>query len=341
MRAVGGLETRRNVLVDGNNLVHRAYYAFVESRLKEGKPLLCSPGGFPTGVVYGFLSMLSSWLYDIPSPTSVSVFFDGVPSRRLSMDPEYKAGRDAHGLRMEVSNAQSLMLRDGREVRGELELLAAVLQLLGCDVYHHPQEEADDLIASYVRSKPGEIHIIVSADRDFFQLLTNPRVVCYLPGIDGDRFFDAERSGHHWAKLNKGKHPVVPPTHVRMFKALCGDTSDAIHGVERLRKRVAVPLCHHTNVDDLYATGLPGFSDVEREKAVAARERVRTNYDLVGLNDLIDLSWCLRPGSADIPAAKDVCREDLGMESLDFSSFRMGPTPVPAPIPVERWLLDI
>lgn len=341
MRFVGGAETRRNVLVDGNNLIHRAYYAFVESRLKEGKPLLCSPGGFPTGVIYGFLSMLSSWLYDIPSFTSVSVFFDGVPSRRLSVDPEYKAGRDSHELKMGVSDAQVFRLRDGREVRGEIELLAVVLQLLGCDVYHHPREEADDLIASFVRSRPGEVHVIVSADRDFFQLLTDPRVVCYLPGIDGDRFFDAERSGQHWARLNKGKHPAVPPSHVRMFKALCGDASDAIHGVERLRKRVAVPLCHHVSVDDLYATGFPGFSDVEKEKAVAARDRIRTNYELVGLYETVDLSECRRPGVADAAAAKDLCREDLGIGSLDFSPFKTGPTPSVPAIPVASWLLDI
>lgn len=336
MRSIGGSEVKRNILVDGNNLIYRAYYAFVEKRLKEGKPVLCSPNGFPTGVIYGFLSMLSSWIHDISSPTSISIFFDGVPSRRLSLNPEYKAGRE--GIRLNV--AKSIELQDGRKIHGEIELLTIILRLLGCDIYHNPKEEADDLIASYIQSKPNEIHVIISADKDFFQLLINPRVVCYIPGVDGNRFFDAERSGQYWAKLNKGNHPVVPPTHVRMFKALCGDSSDSIQGVERLRKKVAVHLCHHTSVDDLYSTGFPGFSITEKEKTISARNRIHINYDLVGLNGEIELLECFRSGSTDIASAKDICRENLGMKSMDFSVFNLRHHP-PVPVPVEHWLLDI
>lgn len=351
MRRPGGQEARRHVLVDGNNLVHRAYYAYVEARYSRGEPLLSGPGGYPTGVIYGSLSMLSSWLYSIPDVTRISVFFDGYSRRRKELDPEYKSNRDEaanRGLKLSDPSSTGVrfdkVLRDGYEASCEVDVLARVLTLLGCDVYHHPDEEADDLIASFCRQNPETVRFIVSADKDFFQLLSDPRIVCYVPGVEGDRFFDAEKSERYWARLNKGKHPAVPPTHVRMFKALCGDASDAISGVERLRKKVAVSLCHHTSVDDLYATGLPGFSPSEKEKALAARDKVRVNYELVGLHDSVDLSTCVRPGRADFATAVDILRQDLDIVSVDVAPFRIGETlapAVPEPIPMDSWLSDI
>lgn len=337
MRSVGGAETKRNVLVDGNNLIHRAHHVFVESRLKEGKPALCSSGGFPTGVIYGFLSMLSSWLYNIHSPTSISVFFDGVPSRRLAIDPEYKSGRDARGVKVVSGGSDEqpvFTLRDGREIRGELELLIHILGLLGCDVYHHPSEEADDLIASFVNSKPGEVHIIVSSDKDFFQLVGD-RVVLYRPGHGG--FFDADRVMDHMEKVCGVR---VPPAHIRMFKSLTGDPSDSIPGIPRLRKCLAAVLSSYPTVEALYGSGLPGLSKAEKERIETMKPRVVMNYDLVGLVSGLDIIACRHLGSLDLQAAKDICYDELGMKSLDFSSFRMGPR-TSVQVPVDDWLHDI
>jgi len=351
VRRPGGQEVERHVLVDGNNLVHRAYYAYVEARYSRGEPLLSGPGGYPTGVIYGSLSMLSSWLWAISNPTRISVFFDGYSKRRKELDPSYKSNRDDaanRGLKLTDPSSTGIrfdkVLRDGYNATCEVDVLSHILSLLGCDIYHHPSEEADDLIASFCRRRPETLRFIVSADKDFFQLLTDPRVVCYVPGVEGDRFFDAEKSERYWARLNKGKHPAVPPSHVRMFKALCGDASDGISGVERLRKKVAVALCHHGSVDELYATGLPGFSPAEKEKALAMVDRVRTNYELVGLHDTVDLDECVRPGTADFTTALDIIRQDLDITSVDVTPFRIGETlapAVPEAIPMDAWLSEI
>lgn len=353
MRRPGGSEVKRHVLVDGNNLIHRAYYAYVQSRYEKGEPLLSGPGGYPTGVIFGSLSMLSSWLYSISDITKISIFFDGYSKRRKLLDPTYKSNRDStdHGLKLVDSSSNirfGKTLRDGYASSCEIDALAHVFSLLGCDVYHNHNEEADDLIASFCKHHPDSVRVIVSADKDFFQLLVDPRIICYIPGVDGDRFFDAERATSHWSRLNKGKHPAVPPTHVRMFKALCGDSSDHIKGVERLRKKIAINFCHHRNVDDLYSNGFPGASESELNKIMAMRDRIRLNHDLVGLDDSIDLSLCIREvGHPDFTTALDIIRQDFDIMSVDVNSFKIGggsnitASAVPESIPMDSWLLDL
>ena len=354
MRRVGGAETRRNILVDGNNLIHRAYFAYVESRVREGLAPLCTSGrapkgGYPTGVIYGSLAMLSSWLYDINNPTRICVFFDGVPKRRLDLDPNYKGDRDFAERGLNLSDPSGTGIRhprkllDGYEADCEIDVLAHVFSLLGCDVFHHPEEEADDLVASFVKAHPDELHVVISDDKDFFQLLVNPRVVVFRPGSKDDRFFDAEKATNHWAKFQKGSHPPVPVSQVRMFKSLCGDSSDSIIGIERLRKKVALPLCHLSSVDEVYASGFPGWSKSEKEKALFLRERIRINYELVGFHEDIPLDPCLRKVAADFATAKLVLRDDLDITAVDLRPFRLGAAEPPAPVlpDIEPWLADI
>lgn len=355
MRRVGGEETKRHVLVDGNNLIYRAYYAYVESRIHNGKPLLSGPGGYPTGVVYGSLSMLSSWLYSISDITKISVFFDGYPKRRKTIYPEYKANRDStsnSGLRLTNKSATVDMnkkLLDGYEASGEVDILSHIFSLLGCDVYHHPEEEADDLIASFCKLNQESIRFIISSDKDFFQLLTDNRIICYIPGVDGG-FYDAEKSTQRWAKMNKGKHPAIPPSSVRMFKTLCGDSSDGIFGISRLRKKVAANLCQYANIDDLYKGNLNDMSSSERENLLSSVDKVRLNYELVGLNDFIDLSTCIREtGKDNFTVATSILNQDLGISHMDISPFKLGTSQVkmnlssslPETIPMDAWLREI
>lgn len=280
-----------------------------------------SPSGYPTGLIYGCLSMLSDWIQDVSNPSRLDVFMDGSPSRRLAFDPDYKKRRD--GSVRPWLEPRPLRLLDGFSASCELDVLTHVLGLLGADVYHGPGEEADDLIASYVASRPEDIHVIVSSDRDFYQLLAETdRVILYRPGTPGNRFFDAERAEEDMLR----KHSVrIPPGSVRMFKALTGDSSDGIPGVPRLRKKVAAPLCSCRSVDELFATGLPGFSKAERERAEAMRGRIAVNHALIGLYRDIDVSALRRASSQDLDLAARILRDDLGILSVPVHVFRFGP----------------
>lgn len=330
----------RTVLVDGNNLLHRAHAVFVTNRSDD--PMI-SPSGYPTGLIYGFLSMLSDWVSSISSPTGMSVFFDGVPRRRLAMDPDYK--RKEPGSVRPGSPPARITLCDGTVCENELEVMSHVLSLMGSDIYHDPDEEADDLIASYVRQHPSDVHVIISSDRDYYQLFAeNDRLVIYRPGhAGGARFFDADTAE---ADLVKKYDVPLRPSDILMFKALTGDPSDKIPGVLRLRKRVAAPLCRHRTVDDLMATGLPGFSKEERRKTEEARDRIGLNLRLIALDSGVDLSGARRPALDDLRTAGRVLREDLGIAHVSPSSFRFaGPRArLGAPVafnPLPDFLRDI
>ncbi len=343
MRHVGGSETLRYVVVDGNNVLQRAYYAFVESRLKEGLPLHSGPDGYPTGLIYGFLSFLSSWLYEIKNYSAVAVFFDGSPSRRRALDPSYKIKREdtKSNLRIDADQGIPIKLRDGFEFQNDIAVLNHILQLLGCEVYFHPQEEADDLIATFCKQKTGSVRIIVSDDKDFFQLLTDPRVVIFRPSSRDNRFIDAQASEQIWGKLLKGKHPKVPCGQVRMFKTLCGDASDSIVGVHLLRKKTAMTVCHLPTVEDVISSGMPQFSSSERLKTLEAQDRLRINWQLIGLKDDIDLASCLHKAEKNYPLALDICREDLSIGGLDLGPFRPSSVSQQQSIPMEEWLTGI
>ncbi len=349
MRQIGGGETQRHVIVDGNNLVQRAYFVYEESRMKDGLPLLSGPNGYPIGVIQGSLSFLCSWMYQMSNPTKVSVVFDGLPTRRRNMDPTYKANRgdSKHDLRLRSSDVVNhpVKLQDGFEAPGQLDVLAHVLQLLGCDVYHHADEEADDIIATLVKQEPQSIRIIVSDDKDFFQLLVDPRVIQFRPGSKDTKFFDAELAGAHWAKLLKGKHPAVPCSQVRMFKTLCGDHSDGIVGVPLLRKKSAIQVCHFASIDEVYSSGFPGFNESEKKKALELRDRIQLNWELVGLKDDLDLSTCLLPftktAQTDYQMAVGICQDQLLMNGIDFKVFRPKSSVPVESIPIDSWLLEV
>lgn len=310
---------RRTILVDGNNLLHRVNAVFVDNR--QDDPLI-SPSGYPTGLIYGFLSLLSDWTSSISNPSSMAVFFDGVPRRRLAMDPEYK--RKEPGNARPGSSPAAIRLLSGHSCQNELDVLSHILSLMGCDLYYHPDEEADDVIASFVTAHRDDVHVIISSDRDYYQLFPeNDRIVLYRPGQAGkNRFFDADTAE---TDLTDKYGVALRPSDILMFKALTGDASDKIVGVPRLRKKVAAPLCRHRTVEDLMATGLPGFSKEEKRKMEELRARISLNLDLIALRRDVDLATCLRPALSDVLMAGRVLREDLGISQISPSSFSFGP----------------
>lgn len=268
-----------NILFDGNNLLHVAYHTFISNHSAIPR--------IQHKLVYGSMRLLVDWTNSAGRFESVSFFVDGVPVRRRALDPTYKTHKDNV-----LSNLQkmSLTLSDGYDASSEIDIILHILQLLGVQVYFDPNEEADDLIASFIKQRQNESHMIVSSDKDFFQLLVNPNVVVYRPISKGCKLLNAAASAKHWGELHGGDHPAVPAKHVRMFKSICGDKSDNIPGVPRLRKKVAVAaIASNPSIEKLVAANWPGFSQVERENANELINRIKLNWKLVGLVDNIDV----------------------------------------------------
>jgi 5'-3' exonuclease len=330
----------RNVLIDGNNLIHRAFHVHVARK----DPPLLSPTGYPTGLIYGVFSMLSDWLPDIPNATRLCMFLDGKSKHRLALDPGYKMKEEGNGVKY---HSVPCTLASGYEARHDLDVINHVAGLFGIDVFHSPDHEADDLIASFIRSRPSDIHVVLSSDKDFIQLMTSDRVVMYRPGVD-HRFLDSESAGRYLARLYKLDLPL-PPSSVRMFKSLTGDQSDGIRGVFRLRKKLAASVsmsCPSIDGMQSFLSGqLPGFSKTERIRTLESADRIRLNYELIGLRDDLDVSSMVVPHPGpDFTMAERVL-SDLGIRSYDPNSFRTssGPrssSPVSAS-PIPSWLQEI
>lgn len=329
----------KHILIDGNNLLHRAFHVFVNM---DG-PSFSSDSGYPTGMIYGPLSMLDNWIPILGRFDAIHYFHDGCPSRRRALDPDYKK-RDPNRSSPSSLPPRPLVLSDGFEAQNEIDVLMHVMQLLGVKVYYDPHEEADDLIASFIKSRPDDAHVIISSDKDFFQLLTNPRVAIYRPGSKGPKILDAEEAEKHWALLGKGNHPKVPPECVRMFKALCGDASDNIPGILRLRKKVAVAASIGVeNVDGLVNANWPGFSNLERQHAQEMVDRVRLNWDLIGLIDDLD-PQPIKCADPDVFAANAILKSldiHLNTSFLIPKQERMATADVPARVIDDNWASSI
>src|SRR4029077_20593065 len=139
---------RRLFLLDGHSLASRAFFAL--------PPTLATSSGTVTNAVYGFTSMLIKLLGD-EHPDLLAVAFDmGRPTVRLELDADYKAGRP----------------ETPADFRPQLGLIEEVLDVLRIPVMQVAGHEADDAIGTLATGAGAEgiDTVIVTADRDFFQL---------------------------------------------------------------------------------------------------------------------------------------------------------------------------
>ncbi len=355
MRSVGGLETKRNVLIDGNNLLHKMFHVFVSNKVKHSKPLMFSKSGYPTGLIYGFFSVLSSMIDDVNNPTNMVVFFDGSPIRRRKLDPNYKNYRTKSNFAYPPDvSIPPITLSDGFLAQNELSVIIHILNLLGCDVYYHCDEEADDLIASYTKKHTGEINIIVSDDKDFFQLVQD-RTILYRPGSKHDRFVDADKVLEITSHLYS-----IPfsPEKIHMLKSFIGDISDDIPSFTggAMRKlgngvsEVVNFFCQYQSIDDALSVGIQEFpkkfsklgckvKDMKKlEKIKAASDRIRLNHKLVSMIDDLDLNACLFHLDRNFDVARQIF-DGLNIDSINVSSFRLNK--IRQPVPMDSWLLEI
>ncbi|MGH2652404.1 MAG: 5'-3' exonuclease, partial [Actinomycetota bacterium] len=140
---------KRFFLLDGHSLSYRAFFALPKD--------LATSTGQITNAVYGFTSMLIKLMAE-ERPDLIAVAFDvGAPTVRLEKYAEYKAGRP------EAPD----------EFRQQVGLIVEVLETLRVPVIGVEGHEADDAIATLaVRAAERGIEtVIVTADRDFFQIV--------------------------------------------------------------------------------------------------------------------------------------------------------------------------
>ncbi len=235
------------LLLDGSNLIHRAFFAL---------PMMNSRDGLPTNAVYGFMTMLDRVLQE-QEPDYLAVCFDrSRVSFRTELYPEYKGNRPAAP----------------PELKPQFQTLMRVLQARGVFCCEEDGIEADDLIGTLSRQgeELGWEVSILSGDRDMLQLL-GPHIRLLYPqkGVSQTTLWDEAAIAEHYG---------LSPAQIIDLKGLMGDHSDNIPGVPGVGEKTALKLlAEYQTVEGLYA-GLDGM------KSSALKKKLQENEALARLS---------------------------------------------------------
>ncbi len=210
MTASATAEKPTLMLLDGNSLAYRAFYALPAENFK-------TQGGLTTNAVYGFTAMLINLLRD-EQPSHIAAAFDvSRQTFRVDKYPEYKAGRSS----------------TPDEFRGQIDITKEVLVALGITVLAEPGFEADDIIATLATQAEDDGYrvLVVSGDRDSLQLVSDDVTVLYpRKGVSELTRFTPD------AVVDKyGLTPQQYPD----FAALRGDPSDNLPGIPGVGEKTA------------------------------------------------------------------------------------------------------
>jgi DNA polymerase I len=245
----------RLFLIDGSSQMYRAYHAPV--RTAEGG-FLRNAQGRPTNAVYIFVTMLRKLLNE-QRPEYIAASFD-LPGRTFRDDlaADYKANRAP--------------MPD--ELAEQIPMVHAACEALGVPILTSERYEADDVIGTLTEkaAAAGFEVVIVTGDKDFFQLVRNG-ITVYNPKEEGT-WYDAAAV--------KEKFGVAPEQVVDVL-ALMGDTIDNIKGVPGIgdkgaRELIATYgtlenlLAHAAEIKNKrYREGLQGHAEDARQSQVLAR----------------------------------------------------------------------
>lgn len=281
-------DMKKLLVVDGNSIINRAYYAI--------RPLTTSTGLY-TNAIFGMINILMKHI-EAKHPDYCAIAFDlHAPTFRHKMYDAYKAGRHA-------TPDELLMQFDPAK-----EAAAA----LGFSVLSREGFEADDILGTYARlaSEAGDVETyIVTGDRDSLQLIGDTTAVL-LETNKGTVEFDRA----HF----KEEYGIEPECFVDV-KALMGDSSDNIPGVAGIGEKTALKLiAEYTSIDNLYGSlGTAELTPSLRAKLENGKESAELSRTLATIcREVPDMPAIdgLGTGEIDQKAAREL------FTRLEFSGF--------------------
>ena len=263
---------KKLILVDGNNLMFRSYYATAYSgrMMKNSK-------GLPTNALFGFASMINKIIAE-ENPTYMAVAFDIGKNFRKEKYDFYKEGRT----------------KTPDELNIQMPIARDMLDCLGIKHFELAPYEADDIIgtiAKMTEEDPEFASVIVSSDKDLLQLISHETEVKLLKQTGFIRYnYETFKSDYK-----------IEPIRIIDLKALMGDSSDNIPGVAGIGEKTALKLLQeYQSLDNLY-DNLDKISGKVKEKLQVGKESAYMSRDIatiyrdvplnITLNDLkLDLS---------------------------------------------------
>ena len=226
------------ILIDGNSLLNRAFYA---------TPVFTTKDGVPTNGVFGFIKLLLKIVSD-RQPTYFAVAFDlRAPTFRHKLYADYKAGRKG--------------MPD--ELAVQVPILKETLTLMGIKILEKEGYEADDIIGTLAKKFDVQTYIY-TGDRDSYQLVDETTNVCYTRKGVSDILELSTENFHNELGLT--------PSQIIELKALMGDKSDNIPGVAGIGEKTAMNLLEkYKDLDGIYAN-IDEIGGASNKKLVDGKE---------------------------------------------------------------------
>ena len=235
------------VIIDGNSLVNRAFYAM---------PPLYNFEGINCNAVYGFANILAR-LFSDTKPEYICVAFDaGRHTFRNDLYAEYKANRKG--------------MPD--DLAAQMPILKNMLKSMHITMIEKVGIEADDIIGTLTKKFLGVQKIVVTGDRDSLQLIdTDTTVWLTRKGISDISEMNSQTFREEWG---------IEPKQIIDLKALMGDSSDNIPGVLGVGEKTAINLITtYQSIDNIYAN-IENIAGKLKEKLQASKDMCYLSYDL-------------------------------------------------------------
>ena len=271
------------LIIDGNSIANRAYYAL---------PFLSNHEGKPTGAVFGFANILIKVLNET-KPSHVVVAFDHARKTfRNEIYSEYKMQRKP----------------SPDELIVQFPVIKQMLNIMDIEVIEKAGIEADDIIGSVCKKFNGE-KFILSGDKDLLQLIDeNTCVWLTKKGVSEVDKVDNERLKDLFNLL---------PSQIIDLKALMGDSSDNIPGVSGIGEKTALSLLEkYVDVDGVFAH-IDVIKGKLKEKLVADKDKAYMSKQLATIKCDCDIDFDLDKAKLKMPFDEKVYNF---FKDQDFSS---------------------
>ncbi|WP_163101261.1 DNA polymerase I [Peribacillus alkalitolerans] len=280
--------TKKVVLIDGNSIAYRAFFAL---------PLLNNDKGIHTNAIYGFTMMLTKILED-EKPSHVLVAFDaGKTTFRHATFKEYKGGRQ----------------KTPPELSEQFPFIRELLDAYGISRYELENYEADDIIGtlSLEAEKEGFEVKVISGDKDLTQLSSPKTTVCITrKGITDIEVYTPEHIQEKYG---------ISPEQIIDMKGLMGDSSDNIPGVPGVGEKTALKLLHQFGTLEALLENIPEVSGNKlKEKLEENKEMAVLSKQLATITREapVDISLDAISYSGFEPAKVAPLYKELGFNSL-------------------------
>ena len=256
---------KKLILVDGNNLMFRSFYATAYSGniMKNSK-------GMPTNALYGFISMINKIINE-EEPTYMAVAFDIGKNFRKAEYDFYKEGR----------------AKTPDELKLQMPIARDILDKMGIKHFEMEPYEADDIIGTISKMTEEDkdfASVIVSSDKDLLQLISDETEVKLLKQTGFIRYNHAKFLEDYG----------IEPIRMIDLKALMGDASDNIPGVKGIGEKTALKLLQdYESVENLY-DNIDKISGKTKEKLETDKDsafmskKIATIYREVPLNIVLE-----------------------------------------------------